>query len=77
MKIDRDDYEYVIVYEVGGVLVTVARFDGLVVDESIIETCFESICARFSPETVTFVIAVDLFRPWDDESNPYKRYEVG
>lgn len=77
MKIDRNIDEYAIVYEGSGGLTTVARFDGLVVDESIIEACFESICAKFSPETVTFVIAVDLFRPWDDESNPYKRYEVG
>jgi len=77
MKIDREIYEYAIVYEVGEESITIARFDGCTIDEGIIETCFESICTQFSSKTLTFVTAIDLFRPWDDEFTPYKRHEVG
>lgn len=73
-KIYHEADEYIIAYEVGYERLIIARFDGLVVKESVIEDCFEKICNCFKDVKVTFVIAVELYRPWDEE--PYKRYEV-
>ena len=66
-EIDQKQGETVIVYDLGDKYITVARFDGWIVDDTIICGCFDKICrSSFWAKMTLFpsLVAVELHRAY-------------